>query len=210
MTGDLKCPADDGVDWGAAGRYLKRNEAALVDLMAKVDDLMVDGAVYHAAIVEHPERETPAPESAPAGADVPVGKDDIVKRLRGTWIWSNDRDERLRNEAADEIARLRAEVERLTGERDEAKAHHVQWVAEVDADLTEIEANMDRQDAERAAHIAALAQRVAEAVRGACAERGHSLWYDAESECGPSYTSDGIRALDLGPIVAAALAKDGE
>jgi hypothetical protein len=145
------------------------------------------------------------------GVDTPATSGaDIVRRLRGTWIWSNGRDERLRNEAADEIARLRAEVERLTGERDEAKAHHVQWVAEVDADLTEIEANMDRQDAERAAHIAALAQRVAEAVRGACAERGHSLWYDAESECGPSYTSDGIRALDLGPIVAAALAKDGE
>jgi cell division protein FtsB len=84
-------------------------------------------------------------------------------------------------QAAAEIARLRAEVERLT----------------IHAARLE-----DRR--------AALVRRVAEAVRGACAERGHSLWYDAESECGPSYTSDGIRAMDLGPIVAAAIAKDGE
>jgi len=59
-----------------------------------------------------PERENPAPESAPAGADVPDGKDDLVMALRllaGAQVRADSR-ERLRA-AADEIARLRAEVE---------------------------------------------------------------------------------------------------
>jgi hypothetical protein len=156
-------PADDGVDWGEAARYLKRNEAALVDLMAKVDDLMIEGAVSHGP-GSGDTRSPPAGGAnhiPDAGEMVPARGADIVERLRGTWIWSNGRDERLRNEAADEIARLRAEVERLTEERDDAKA--------LPAKL-----------------------------------------YDAESEDRPSHTSDGIRALDLAPIVAAALAKEGE
>jgi hypothetical protein len=122
----------DGVDWGRATQYLKDNEQGLMDLMAKVDDLMIEGAVSHAATVEHPERETPAPESGPAGADVPDGKADIVERLRqGTVMadvrWPGDNSppvdeyetDALMAEAADEIARLRAEVERLTRERDD-------------------------------------------------------------------------------------------
>jgi hypothetical protein len=118
MTGDPKCPADDGADWGEAARYLKRNEAALVDLMARVDDLIVDGAVSH-------EPESGDTRSPPAGGA------DIVERLRqGTVMadvrWPGDNSppvdeyetDALTAEAADEIARLRAEVERLTGQVD--------------------------------------------------------------------------------------------
>ena len=155
-----------------------------------------------------PDRENPAPDSAPAGAGVPDGKADIVDRLRqGTVMadvrWPGDNSppvdeyetDALMAEAAAEIARLRAENERLTGERDEAKAHHVQWVTEVDADLTEIEANMDRQDAERAAHIAALATRVAEAVREACKQAVIGTYGDARNH-------DRMDAIDLAAVLA--------
>jgi hypothetical protein len=215
-----RAEADAGVDWGRATQYLKDNEQGLMDLMAKVDDLMVDGAVSHAAIVEHPERETPALESAPAGANVPDGKADIVERLRdgpmgddwgdvdidGTWS--------LMTDAAAEIARLRAEVERLTGERDHwiSRALHADIIAELLDDYA------DHLEADRAA----FAQRVAEAVREACATAAQravpadcdfeGVWGDYEHGVDDTHEAMNTRmaALDLGPIVAAALAKEGE
>jgi hypothetical protein len=186
-------------------------------------------------IVEHdrlttPNRETPAPEKPPAGAGIPVGKADIVGQLRGTWIWSNDRDERLRNEAADEITRLRgeaedaarkhasdlrlavlaerarhfdvktrlrAEVERLTAERDAARD------AGGDARISENKAeharvSMSLRATKLEADRAALATRVAEAVREACKQAVIGTYGDARNH-------HRMDAIDLGPVVAAAL-----
>ncbi len=163
-----------------------------------------------------PDRETPAPESDPAGADVPDGKADIVERLQaGTVIsgarWPGDTSppvdecmtDDLMAEAADalvakdaEIARLRAENERLTGERDDARRlleeaktliGTLQWSLEWEKEGR----RKDRAQAE--ADRAALAQRVAEAVR--CRAL---LIVDLRDRAR-------IRAIDLGPIVAAAL-----
>jgi len=92
-----------------------------------------------------PDRENPAPESAPAGADVPVGKAgaDIVERqiVRALLDTSVSVKQNALGVAMAEIIRLRTANARL----------------------------------------------------------------QAEVERAPSYTSDGIRAIDLGPIVATAL-----
>lgn len=168
-----------------------------------------------AGCVQHPGRENPTPDSAPAGADVPVGKADIVERLRDGAIlhprrWSGDchsdlggsvdeaATDALMSEAAAEIARLRAEVERLKAEafdawgRKEAaladRAAIAQRVAEGERDEArrlleeaktligtlqwslEWEKEGRRKDrAQAEADRAALATRAAEAVREAVA-----------------------------------------
>jgi hypothetical protein len=163
------------------------------------------------AVVDHPERETPAPKSAPAGAGVPDGKADIVDRLlagtvMGAVRWPGDnsppvdeyRTDVLMAEAADEIACLRAEVERLT-----------EFAAFKRSEVAAVRGTVERLQADRAA----LAKRVAEAVREALilsvrsAEwaRGHRIT-QAEWET----LRDHLRALDLGRIVVAALAKEGK
>jgi hypothetical protein len=152
--------------------------------------------------VRHPNRENPAPDSAPAGAGVPDGKADIVDRLRqGTVMadvrWPGDNSppvdeyetDALMAEAAAEIARLQAEVERLQADR------------------------------------AALAHRVAEAVREACAavaathSRRSSLTNynftantrdDQAAMAAAAFVHDEIVAIDLDTIVAAAIKKEGE
>jgi len=47
-------------------------------------------------------------------------------------------------------------------------------------------------------------------VREACAVVAGDLWYDADADAHPCHQQDGIRALDLSPIVAAALKEEGE
>jgi hypothetical protein len=168
-------------------------------------DTSAAGVRYHAGLLRSP------PDAGGIAGDAADLLEALLSRAEAAEASDAEslamyRRARERAEAAererDEIARLRAEVERLMGERDHwiSRALHADIIAELLDDYA------DHLEADRAA----FAQRVAEAVREACAERGHSLWYDAESECGPSHTSDGIRALDLGPIVAAALAKEGE
>jgi hypothetical protein len=116
-------------------------------------------------IVEHdrlttPNRETPTPESGPAGADVPSGTTGIVDRLRDGLIgdaWGEtdiDASWGLMTEAADEIARLRGEVERLTRQVDHwigyarATETHAARLEDRRADLaarvTKLEAEVER------------------------------------------------------------------
>jgi hypothetical protein len=111
-------------------------------------------------------------------------------------------------QAAAEIARLRAEVERLTGERDHwiSRAHH-------DAITVEL---LDDYAGHLEADRAALAQRVAEAVREAIRECQPSVsrhqWMSDEActraEAIEEWRKD-IDAIDIAAIVAAAL-KEGE
>jgi hypothetical protein len=138
MTGDPKCPA--------------------CDVFERVEGThRIYTCTGRPGCVRHPDRENPAPESDPAGADVPFGITDIVDLLLvGTVMGAvrspgdthppvdKYRTDALMAEAADEIvclravvekdaalvailtdaltaerletARLRAEVERLTGE----------------------------------------------------------------------------------------------
>jgi len=189
----------------------------------------------------HPERETPAPESGPAGPGVPVGIADIVERLRRFAERDSARrdvpinpKQHICGLAADEIVCLRAEVERLTRKVDhwigyarttethaarleDRRADLAARVAELEAEVERLtrerdmareaggEARISESKAEHArvsvslrvtkmeADRAALAQRVAEAVR--C---GALLVVDV-------YDRARIRAMDLGPIVATAL-----
>jgi hypothetical protein len=59
-----RAEAEAGVDWSEANSYLKRNEAALTDLLGKVDDLMIEGAARGTApVVSH---DTPVGDTQPA------------------------------------------------------------------------------------------------------------------------------------------------
>jgi hypothetical protein len=178
-----------------------------------------------AGCVRHPGRENPAPEKPPAGADVPVGKAgaDIVERqiVRALLDTSVSVKQNALGVAMAEIirlrtanARLQAEVERLTGERDELLHENM---ALVDAAMiTDLANRPDR---------AALATRVAEAVREACAavaathSRRSSLTNynftantrdDQAAMAAAAFVHDEIIAIDTAAIVAAALAKEGE
>ncbi|MCA3700604.1 MAG: hypothetical protein IOB84_12580 [Brevundimonas sp.] len=160
--------------------------------------------------VRHPNRETPAPEKPPAGEDVPDGKggDDIVERraddgwrpvsfteraavveeFRGREPWRHMANEivRLRKIGAEkeaEIARLRAETVQMV------ELAEYKW-----AEAAAARGAVERLQADRAA----LATRVAEAVR--CVAL---LVVDLRDRAR-------IRAMDLGPIVAAEVAKEGE
>lgn len=140
--------------------------------------------------VRHPERENPAPEKPPAGANVPVGKADIVERLRMCdapfYESSPTVNESLRDDiekAADEIARLRAETVQL-----------VELAEYKRAEVAAVRGTVERLQADRAA----LAQRVAEAVREACKQAVIGTYGDARNH-------HRMDAIDLGPIVAAAL-----
>ncbi len=189
MTGDPHCPAC-GFEW-----------------VKSAPNPVVHVCTGRAGCVQHPGRENPAPDSAPAGADVPVGKADIVERLREAYdrvkLWPEKslagmQDllllRNLTPEAAAEIARLRAEVERLREDRDRLLMADAATRAYLAADR------------------AALAQRVAEAVR----ERVRMCAARATIYSIPIHPRTAIRdvraeivnqidALDLGPIVAAAL-----
>jgi chromosome segregation ATPase len=121
-----------------------------------------------------------------------------------------------RADLAARVAELEAEVERRTGERDEArkaggearisenKAEHAR--VSMSLRVTKLEADRD-----------ALAQRVAEAVREACAKRAARACLVPPDGGSPTEgevaVADGaaadIRAIDLRPIVAAAI-KEGE
>jgi len=197
MTGDLKCPACEVFHIDPCG--------------PNADEKRV--CTGRAGCVRHPDRETPAPDSAPAGANVPVGKadggaDPVLDALRevrsgnvagymGPEVVILSREQHDSVHAV--VMKLRAEVERLTGERGELLRENMAMVdAAMIADVA------DRPDR------AALATRVAEAVREACADVARARWRDAASAQGPAHITIGIRALDLGPIVAAALAKEGE
>jgi hypothetical protein len=167
-------------------------------------------------IVEHdrlttPNRETPTPESGPAGADVPSGTTGIVDRLRDGLIgdaWGEtdiDASWGLMTEAADEIARLRGEVERLTRQVDHwigyarATETHAARLEDRRADLAARAADLAlKAQAVAKADRAALATRVAEAVREACKQAVIGTYGDARNH-------HRMDAIDLGPVVAAAL-----
>ena len=225
----------DGVDWSAAGRYLERNEAALVDLMAKVDDLMVDGAVSHGP--GGGEKQAP-----------PTGGADVVERLRDGLIgdaWGEtdiDASWGLMTEAADEIARLRAEVETKDAllKADEAviadlraevekvgneAMDHLDTLGDIHQEMDEYGLPMGGEvtatDVGRfvghiRAEFPALAQRVAEKVREAMRMRAsgvvlHSVSrhpLTAQREMRAEIVEE-MAAMDLRPIVAAAI-KEGE
>jgi hypothetical protein len=154
MTGDLKCPACEVFHIDPCGPNADEKRVCTGR----------PGCVQKGGV--EPGVDTPATSGA-----------DIVERLRGTWIWSNGRDERLRNEAADEIGRLRAEVERVTKQGET-------WMRLVNG---------------MTADRAALAQRVAEAVREACAkEVGTGT---------PPHVR--INAINIDAIVAKALKREG-
>jgi hypothetical protein len=112
-----------------------------------------------------------------------VQDDDCVAMDRASW-----------DEMYAETARLRAEVERLKGERDAAReAGGEARIAENEAEHARV--SMSLRATKLEADRAALAQRVAVAVREACAkEVGTGT---------PPHVR--IRAADLGHIVAAAL-----
>ena len=129
--------------------------------------------------VQHPNRETPAPEKPPAGAGVPEGKTDIVERLRRTLeemanrcsvpmdVWDRHANAVLMSAA--EIARLRAEVERLTGELAaqtsdttealEALAVEMADRAALATRVAELEAKVERLTGERDAVCRAIPDR---------------------------------------------------
>jgi hypothetical protein len=166
MSGDLKCPSCER--WGFSA--------------------WEQSCTGRAGCVQHPNRENPAPEKPPAGANVPVGTTDIVERLlmheEPYYESSLKINGSLRDDiekAAAEIARLRAEVERLQADR------------------------------------AALAQRVVEAVREAIRECQPSVsrhqWMSDEActraEAIEEWRKD-IDAIDIAAIVAAVLAKEGK
>ena len=145
--------AEAGVDWGRATQYLKDNEGALIDLMGKVDEMMAAGT---------------------------EGGADVVERLRGSWIWSNPRDEKLRAEAADKITRLRAENERLTAELaklSDPEAVHVNLLRGSIARPT-----WDRIRHVYAGESAARDRAVAEAVREAAKAVAYALAQDFAGE----------------------------
>jgi chromosome segregation ATPase len=151
-----------------------------------------------AGCVHHPNRENPAPETAPTGADVPDGKEDLeiaLRLLAGAQVRADSR-ERLRA-AADEIARLRVEVERLARQVDHwigctrATETYAARLEDRRADLAARLATADQQierlndlalKLDTANHVltagivrqqadrAARDMAVAEAVREACAE----------------------------------------
>jgi hypothetical protein len=158
----------------------------------------------------HPNRENPAPEIAPAGADVPDGTTDIVKRLRalvrldkpeygGPYGGTAAREcMRAMTDAAAEIARLRAD---LSTERHERTRDAVR--------MMQHQARADRAIAARAA----LATRVAEKVREEAAKKAARACLVPPDGGSPTEgevaVADGaaadIRAIELGPIVATAL-----
>jgi hypothetical protein len=135
-------------------------------------------------------------------------------------------------QAADEIARLRAEVERLTGRVDHWIGYarttetHAARLEDRRADLAARAADLTlKAQAVAKADRAALAKRVAEAVREACAavaathSRRSSLTNynftantrdDQAAMAAAAFVHDEIIAIDTAAIVAAALAKEGE
>jgi hypothetical protein len=117
--------------------------------------------------LRHPGRENSTPESAPAGPNVPDGIADIVDRLlagtvMGAARWPGDnsppvdeyRTDALMAEAADDIACLRAEVERL---EDEIRLRQQGFLPSEEAFPA-----IEREAADRAA----LTKRVAELEAG--------------------------------------------
>jgi hypothetical protein len=190
------------------------------------------------AVVEHPNRENPAPESAPAGADVPDGKTGLTRAEalileavrgieRGEWMAhlgprvvvlpreEHDRQHEVILKLRAKIARLRAEVERLKGERDAAReAGGEARIAENKAEHARVSMSLrvTKMDAARAA----LALRVAEAVREAIRECQPSVsrhqWMSDEActraEAIEEWRKD-IDAIDIAAIVATAI-KEGE
>jgi chromosome segregation ATPase len=138
----------------------------------------------------------------------------------------------LMAEAAAEIARLRAEVERLTRQVDHwigcarATESHAARLEDRRADLAARAADLAlKAQAVAKADRAALAHRVAEAVREACAavaathSRRSSLTNynftantrdDQAAMAAAAFVHDEIVAIDLDTIVAAAIKKEGE
>jgi len=157
---------------------------------------------------------------ADAGEMVPAGGAGIVGRLRGGTVaaakrWPGDTSppvdesetDALMTEAADEIARLRAEVERVTADLSTERHERTRDAVR----MMQHQARADRAIADRAA----LAQRVAEAVRDHLDDTVHDAIHDAigdvsERDRVRSDVLGAMRAADLGPIVAAALTKEGE
>jgi hypothetical protein len=215
MSGSHKCPACviRVVDPGGPGEWRDpsctgrpgcvRAEMEEMIQRAEAAGWTFSYSIGGVDIVEHPDRENPAPESGPAGADVPDGKEVLTDedRMAAEWaalaegpgpLGTTPKMSDLRREygkhltrrpAKDaEIARLRAEVERLT---EELAAQTSDTTEALDALAVEM---ADRAD---------LGARVAEAVR--C---GALLVVDLRDRAR-------IRAMDLGPIVAAAI-KEGE
>jgi D-arabinose 5-phosphate isomerase GutQ len=108
-------------------------------------------------------------------------------------------------EAADEIARLRGEVERLTRQVDHWIGYarttetHAARLEDRRADLAARAADLAlKAQAVAKADRAALATRVAEAVREACKQAVIGTYGDARNH-------HRMDAIDLGPVVAAAL-----
>jgi hypothetical protein len=200
-----------------------------------------------AGCVRHPNRENPAPESAPARADVPVGKADIVERLRdlvrldkseygGPYGGAAAREcMRAMTDAADAIARLRAEVERLNGDALVGadpmengwepgndvrlyRARITELMAEVEklSDPNAVHVNLLRGSiarptweqikhvyaAEAEADHAALATRVAEAVREACKRAVTGTYGDARNH-------HRMGAINLAAVLAGVTGEEG-
>jgi len=180
-------------------------------------DTSAAGVRYHAGLLRSP------PDAGGIAGDAADLLEALLSRAEAAEASDAEslamyRRARERAEAAererDEIARLRAEVERLMGERDHwiSRALHADIIAELLDDYA------DHLEADRAA----FAQRVAEAVREACATAAQravpadcdfeGVWGDYEHGVDDTHEAMNTRmaALDLGPIVAAALAKEGE
>jgi len=220
MSGDLKCPACIKPRNKPPECYVGRPGCVRADHIADAGKM----------VEPHSNRENPAPDSAPAGADVPVGIADIVDRALTDG--SVTVKQRALVAAHAEIARLRADVERLTRQVD----HWIGYARTTEtyaARLEDRRADLAARAADLAlkaqavakADRAALATRVAEAVREACAavaathSRRSSLTNynftantrdDQAAMAAAAFVHDEIIAMDLRPIVAAAIKKEEE
>lgn len=156
MSGDAKCPA---CGWTRKDHGMERQEPLCTGRAGCVLPEMVEEMMTEAL------SNTPA--TPPPMTDAAT---DALRRVRSGEAAGYMGPEvvilsRAQHDSDHEVVvRLRAENARLTTERDEAKAHHVRWVEEVDADLAEIEANMDQQDADPNARDVAMVKAGIEAA----------------------------------------------
>lgn len=235
MSGDqTKCPACDVSERveGTHRIYTCTGRAGCVRTeLREAEEAMRRGEhpTTGPATEPHPDRETPAPESDPAGPCVPDGKADIVEQddpdvttaaieaVRGVERGElmahlgprvvvlpreeHDRYHEIVVQQRAEIAHLRAENERLV-------TSLACWPEECGDRYIDQMARIDALEADRSA----LAKRVAEAVREAVMDRllhealglrsNGSIAYAQMAE---AYVGT-VGWIDLGPIVAAMLA----